>query len=185
MHANDTEPPDEWYEQFGKDLDESRAFIDENGDTRVPLTPPPPPPELKVHGTISQEISHPNISHAAESLRAIGKAFIPELALVDMMDILRRSLVNDRDGLGILFTQAQVLDSLFNRMTIKALSGVDDKGNPARDYVDNARIELALRTQKQCRSTLEMTHVLRDKQERSEKEQKKRGRLNQKEFDRW
>lgn len=105
--------------------------------------------------------AHPNTTHAAHSLQAIGQVISQTLTAGDMLDMLRSALATDKKGTAMLFTQAQVLDALFHRLTMKALSGTDDKGQPLRDYVHEGQIHLALRTQKQCRTTVEAMAILR------------------------
>jgi hypothetical protein len=105
--------------------------------------------------------AHPNTRHAAHSLKAIGQVISQNLTANDMLEMLRASLATDASGAAMLFTQAQVLDALFHRLTMKALSGADEAGQPLPDYVHEGQVHLALRTQKQCRSTVEALALLR------------------------
>ncbi len=105
-------------------------------------------------------LPHPNTPQAAEGMAAIAQHFARELTATDMLDVLHSAARMDSNGHNMMFTQAQVLDSLFHRLTLKAMSGVDKNGAPIKDYVENISLELALRTQKQCRTTLEALNIL-------------------------
>jgi hypothetical protein len=120
--------------------------------------------------------AHPHTTQAAHGMAAIGQMFARDLTAQDMLDSLRVALSQDGDGEAMLFNQAQVLDTLFHRLTVNALSGVDDDGQPVPDYVDIERVNLLLRAQKQCRTTIEVRNALRRKKAEIQKnhEQKER-----------
>src|SRR5262249_50707114 len=126
------------------------------------------PPATNIVATPSGEEKHapaatenPRAAYAAQSLKSIGETMLPELKLVDMIEILRTPTQNDAAGESLMFNQAQVLDSLFHRMTITAMQGHDEQNALVRDYVTNKRLDIVLRAQKQCRSTLQAILGLR------------------------
>jgi hypothetical protein len=64
----------------------------------------------------------------------------------------------------MLARQAQVLDILFHRLVVKALTPAYQRGDgdpAANHYVDDARLDLALRAQRQCRNTLGTAQLLK------------------------
>lgn len=109
---------------------------------------------------------HPNAGRAAASLAEICRVYAKELTAADMLDTLRSALKNDSDGQAMLFSQAQVLDTLFHRLTIRAMSGTDGQGEPIHDYVNEETTKLALRAQKLCRTTVESMNILQARKKR-------------------
>lgn len=131
-------------------------------------TPPNSSPAA-LNTDAAPDLTHANTPLAAQGMAAIAQQFSKELTATDMLSVLQSSFRNDHEGAGMMFTQSQVLDALFHRLTLKAMSGVDDKGNPIRNYVEERTLELALRTQKQCRTTMEALHHARLRQEESDR----------------
>jgi hypothetical protein len=115
--------------------------------------------------------THPNTEKAAASIAKIGEFVARDLTAQDMLDALRSALAQDGNGQAMMFCQSQVLDMLFHRLINKALSGVDEQGEMDPNYVDDTRIDMALRTQRQCRSTVDLMNdlqKLREKQAEDE-----------------
>ncbi len=126
------------------------------------------------------DLVHANTPLAAQGMAAIAKQFSKELTAVDMLDVLQSSFRNDHEGAGMMFTQSQVLDALFHRLTLKAMSGVDDKGAPISNYVEEEVLDLALKAQKQCRVTVEALHHARTRAAEQEKLQAREKQKNNK-----
>lgn len=142
-------------------------------------TPPNSSPAPLTTDT-APDLVHANTPLAAQGMAAIAKQFSKELTAIDMLDVLQSSFRNDHEGAGMMFTQSQVLDALFHRLTLKAMSGVDDKGAPIPNYVEEEVLDLALKAQKQCRVTMEALHHARARQEESDNIAKREKQKNDK-----
>lgn len=118
---------------------------------------------------LTPTLPHNQTPFAADSMAAIAQQFAKELTASDMLDVLQSSLRGDREGAGMMFAQSRVLDMLFHRLTLKAMSGVDDKGDPIKNYVEQETLHLALRAQKQCRTTVEALVMARNRQDEVDK----------------
>ncbi len=116
-------------------------------------------------------LSHPNTPQAAEGMEAIAKHFSRSLTATDMLDVLQSAMRRDSNGHGMMFTQMQVLDSLFHRLILNSMSGIDEDGEPIKNYVSEMNLNLALRTQKQCRTTLEALNTLKRAEEQKKKKE--------------
>ena len=108
---------------------------------------------------------YPNTPMAQHSMEAIAKHVSEELTAKDMLDVLQSALRVDPDGVGMMYTQTPILDQLFHRLTINAMSAADKDGNPVKHYVNDKRIDLLLRMQKQCRATVEALNTIRARKE--------------------
>lgn len=110
---------------------------------------PQNPPSSEV-GTRTDEVCLP-VNHAAHSLKALTIPAMPDFTLKQAVRELADSMhVESIHPLAnttrtLLIAQARVLDSLFNRLVIVAQD---------RPYVDNDRVDLALRAQRQCCQTI-------------------------------
>ncbi|HEY8963775.1 MAG TPA: hypothetical protein VIN59_04850 [Alphaproteobacteria bacterium] len=101
--------------------------------------------------------NHP-LAQAARSLQEINRPFSlpPEnRAQFDALSQdLARTLEDGTDARTMLFTQARILDALFKRLAFRDIhspyTGAD--GIP---YLKSHELSLALRSQKQCRTTIE------------------------------
>lgn len=113
------------------------------------LAPPSPPGD-------------PAILMASQNLAHCAAPFDESLTPAAMRAALERVLIVDGEGRDTLFMQAQLLDALFYRLTAKALTATDGAGAPVADYVNDARIDLALRAQRQCRTTFDSLHRIKN-----------------------
>ncbi len=104
---------------------------------------------------ISPENQSPMTQMATECLTRCALPFDGGLTAADMKAALEDSLVPDADQSAMLARQAQLLDALFYRLLVKGLTSPRWSMGDGTDYVDDDRVNLALRSQKQCRSTVE------------------------------
>jgi len=103
----------------------------------------------------------PPMRMAAESISRCLLPYDKAVTAASMRALLEDALAADGPDDDILFYQAQVLDALFHRLAVSALTAPTwNKGNNP-DYLDDSRVFLALRAQKQCRVTLETLRTLK------------------------
>ena len=93
--------------------------------------------------------------------------FIGDLlpGLRDAMDNARTAYHRgDPDGQDILYAQAEALDALFIRILNRATAKKNSKGEDIPNYLHTEFINMALRTQRHCRKTIETVAVLRERE---------------------
>ncbi len=121
----------------------------------------PPPPQNDTDECETPHL-HPNTPMALYSMEAIGKHVSESLTAKDMVEVLHRAFDQDPEGEAMLLTQAQILDQLFHRLTINAMTAAENDETPVKHYVHDKRVHLLLRLQKQCRATLDSLRQIRD-----------------------
>ena len=109
---------------------------------------------------------HPDMDRAAASMQAVSQGFHEDITAHDALEILRTALRTDREGEGVLFTQVQLLDGLFHRVMINALTAIDHEDKAKSDLANDRRLTMALRAQNQCRNTLNAMNTIRENNER-------------------
>lgn len=109
---------------------------------------------------------------AAQSLRACFFPFNPDMPLSAVKDALESARDQDKDGQTLLDTQTRVLDSLFHRLITRALNPTRNMDGTPQNYVNGEYMDLALRAQKQCRTTLDALRVLHKNQKNDTNELK-------------
>ncbi len=143
-----------------------------NDDMNLPLSTP----ELaEDKGNVPPDLSLDTPSYipfaqqqAIQSIIACQRSSDKTLTADQMLSELHNAFTADGDGAHLLFTQVQVLDSLFARLLNKALTANGCSGNPVPDYVNDTRILLALQTQRQCRIAIETLAVLKSRKDYQE-----------------
>ena len=106
-------------------------------------TPPLNPPST----TPSPQSSIPE-QQAAQSIMECNRPFNADISVDQMLVELHEAFTSDGDCEQLLFMQSRVLDALFARLISRAMTGVDENGDPVIDYIDSQNINLALRAQK-------------------------------------
>lgn len=111
-----------------------------------------------------------SLAAAAESLSRAALFAEPALTPRAMRQMMEKPLGGGGDvpaldgtsGTETLARQAQVLDILFHRLVVKALSSpYKNHDSASAAYVDDARLDLALRAQRQCRNTLGTVQLMK------------------------
>jgi hypothetical protein len=94
------------------------------------------------------------------------------LFIGDLLPGLRDAMYNarmayhrgDPNGQDILYAQAEALDALFVRILDRATAKKNSKGEDIPNYLHTEFINMALRTQRHCRKTIETVAVLRERE---------------------
>lgn len=130
----------------------------------------PAPPETPAHPLDSAPDTTPDL--------------MPDLTPAVMRQMMAAALegdilaANTEVATDVLERQAQMLDILFHRLVTKAVTSPYKNRNSTskNTYMDDARLDLALRTQRQCRNTLGSVQFLKMLQEGKNGRQKNTGK---------
>ncbi len=110
-----------------------------------------------------EDLSVLPVAQAARSLAQCIRPFDQNITLDEVAWSLRSGLAirgTDWEDEEILYGHARVLDSMFHRLVVKGLQKVTyynskpPEIDDAYTYIDDARIDLALRAPNQCRMAL-------------------------------
>lgn len=102
----------------------------------------------------------PTLVQAAQSLAEIIRPQNPAQGVTEMILELHRCYEQDGNCETLLFLQARLLDSMFNRLVLRAF-----QADQAHHFNDEA-VNLALRAQRQCRTAIDVLSVVRARQDR-------------------
>ena len=138
-------------------------MTDENNDV-------PTEAQTENTGESVSALFYPPEQQVMESLRVLTRHLPQKPTLKDQCDMMQSSLFHDENSQNMLYAQLYVLDTLFHSNIANAMNVTDENGNKVKDYVSSRFIDLALRTQKQCRTTIEALQNVRD---RNDKDQEK------------
>lgn len=111
------------------------------------------------------------LAQAARSLQEISRPFTTKTrdpaGIDDLACALRDNLAAQDDSDLMLYTQARILDAMFKRIVLRDMHGPykDEHGIP---FLRPESVNLALRSQKQCRTTLEALEAQRQRKQRDD-----------------
>lgn len=125
------------------------------------VTPPdgsgPPPPK---NPPTTPDLPVP-VHLSAESLTRCALFTDATITPRTMRQMMESAQADDQFHEETLARQAQVLDALFHRLVVKALTSPYKGRADDPAYVDNDRLDLALRAQRQCRNTVGTIQLLK------------------------
>lgn len=109
----------------------------------------------------------PPILQAARALNVCAHPFRDGLLVGDLVDDLEATLHSDDDADMLLHSQARILDTLFKRIAAHEVHSTTWKNEP---ILRSDKLEMALKTQRHCRTTLETLSRVRSRRMRDDNE---------------